>query len=351
LTPVASHWSYGALNKGPDMQAQTFAISFDDVQAARRRLSGQAIVTPLLSSPDLDARTGGRAFVKAEPLQRTGSFKFRGAYNRISQIAPADRKRGVVAYSSGNHAQGVAHSAAIFGMKATIIMPKDSPALKIENTRGYGADVILYDRFGESREVIGRRISDETGAILVPPYDDPHIMAGQGTIGIEIMEQMGALGLTPDVLLCCCGGGGLMSGIATSMAELSPGTLLYSVEPVGYEDTKRSLEAGERVANAAGAMSICDAIVTPMPGEMTFPINKARLAGGLAVSDAEAAEAVAYAARVLKITAEPGGAVALAAALSGKLDLKGKVAAIVVSGGNIDPSLHARIVAAGGLPS
>jgi threonine dehydratase len=327
-----------------------FAISFDDVKAARQRIRGQAVVTPLLSSPDLDARTGGRIFVKAEPLQRTGSFKFRGAYNRLAQIAPEDRGRGVVAYSSGNHAQGVAHAAELFGMKATIIMPKDAPALKIANTRGYGADVVLYDRFGESREALGRKLVDETGAILVPPYDDPHIMAGQGTIGMEIVEQLADLGFSPDALLCCCGGGGLMSGLATSVGELSPRTELYAVEPVGYDDTKRSLEKGERVENASGPMSICDAIVTPMPGELTFPINRARLKGGLAVTDAEAAEAVAYAARVLKITAEPGGAVALAAALSGKLDLRGKTVAVVVSGGNIDPALHARIVAAGGLP-
>jgi threonine dehydratase len=327
-----------------------FAISFDDVKAARQRIKGQAVVTPLLSSPDLDQRTGGRIFVKAEPLQRTGSFKFRGAYNSISQIAPADRPRGVVAFSSGNHAQGVAHAAQLFGMNATIVMPKDAPALKIENTKGYGADVVLYDRFGESREEIGRKLVAETGATLIPPYDHPHVMAGQGTIGIEIVEQMADLGLSPDVLLCCCGGGGLMSGIATSMAELSPRTALYAVEPAGYDDTKRSLEAGERVANASGPMSICDAIVTPTPGQLTFPINKAKLRGGLAVTDAEAAEAVAYAARVLKITAEPGGAVALAAALSGKLDLKGKTVAVIMSGGNIDPALHARIVAAGGLP-
>jgi threonine dehydratase len=176
-------------------------------------------------------------------------------------------------------------------------------------------------------------------------------MAGQGTIGAEIVEQLAERGLTADVLLCCCGGGGLMSGVATSLAELSPGTALYAVEPAGFDDTKRSLEAGERLANAAGPMSICDAIVTPMPGQLTFPINKARLKGGLAVTDAEAAAAVAYAARVLKITAEPGGAVALAAALTGKLDLKGKVVAVVVSGGNIDPALHARIVAADGLPA
>jgi threonine dehydratase len=328
-----------------------YAIAYADVAAAAERLKGAAVMTPLLSSPDLDARTGGRVVVKAEPLQRTGSFKFRGAYNRLSQIEPQDRARGVVAYSSGNHAQGVAYAAKLFGIKATIIMPKDSPKLKIENTKGYGADVILYDRFGESREAIGKKISDETGAILVPPYDDPNIMAGQGTIGIEMVRQAEELGLTLDLIFCCCGGGGLMSGIATSVSFLSPTTKLYAVEPMNYDDTRRSLESGDRVANASGPMSICDAIVTPTPGQLTFPINKAKLAGGLAVSDAEAAEAVAYAARVLKITVEPGGAVALAAALFGRLDLKGKTVGVVCSGGNIDPEFHAAILAANGLPA
>lgn len=197
--------------------AGPFAIGFADIEAAARRIAPEAVQTPLITSPDLDARTGARVLVKPEPLQRTGSFKFRGAYNRIAQIEAKDRSRGVVAYSSGNHAQGVACAAQLFGMKATIIMPKDSPKLKIDNTRGYGADVILYDRFGESREAIGKRVSDETGAILVPPYDDPSIMAGQGTIGIEMVRQAKERGLTLDVLLCCCGGGGLMSGIATAV--------------------------------------------------------------------------------------------------------------------------------------
>ncbi len=328
----------------------SFAIGIADIEAASRRLDGQAVVTPLMSSADLDKRTGGRILVKPETLQRTGSFKFRGAYNRISQIAPADRGRGVVAYSSGNHAQGVACAAQMFGMKATIIMPKDSPKLKIENTRGLWRRCDPLRPF--RRKPGGDRAEDLGGdrAILVPPYDDPNIMAGQGTIGIEMVRQARELGLTLDLLLCCCGGGGLMSGIATAVSALSPSTRLYAVEPANYDDTKRSLEEGRRVANASAPMSICDAIVTPMPGELTFPINKAKLAGGLSVSDAEAAEAVAYAARVLKLTAEPGGAVALAAALSGKLDLKGLTVGVVISGGNIDPALHAAIIAADGLP-
>ncbi len=335
----------------PSSAVSPFAIAFADVEAAALRIRGQAVITPLLSAPDLDERTGGRILVKAEPLQQTGSFKFRGAYNRISQLTPDECRRGVVAYSSGNHAQGVAYAARSFGVKATIIMPKDSPRLKIDNTRGYGAEVILYDRFGESREAIGQRISDETGAVLVPPYDDPHIMAGQGTIGIEMVRQAADLGLTFDSVLCCCGGGGLMSGLATAVSYLSPSTALYAVEPENYDDTKRSLESGERLSNAPQPMSICDAIVTPTPGKLTFPINMAKLAGGLAVSDQEAAEAVAYAARVLKITVEPGGAVALAAVLSGKLDCKDRIIGVVCSGGNIDPAFHAAILAADGLPA
>jgi len=330
--------------------AEHFAINPRDVEAAARRLAGHAVVTPLLSSADLDERSGARVLIKPEPLQRTGSFKFRGAYNRISQIADEDRSRGVVAYSSGNHAQGVAYAAKLFGIKATIIMPKDSPRLKIDNTRGYGAEVVLYDRFGENREAIGARISAESGAILVPPYDDPDIMAGQGTLGLEMVRQAEALGLTLDVLLCCCGGGGLMSGVATAVSALSPATRLYAVEPENYDDTRRSLAAGERLANSDAPMSICDAIVTPTPGRLTFPINQAKLAGGLAVSDREAAEAVAYAARVLKLTVEPGGAVALAAVLSSKIDLTALTVGVVISGGNIDPALHGAIVAAGGLP-
>jgi threonine dehydratase len=334
------------------MPAETLkpAISFADIADARRRLAGNAVVTPLLWSPTLDELTGGRVFVKAEPLQRTGSFKFRGAFNRLSRLSDAERKAGVVAYSSGNHAQAVAFAARRFGIAATIVMPKDAPSLKIENTKGYGARVVLYDRFGESREAIGSKIAAETNAVIVPPYDDPHVMAGQGTIGAEIVEQLAAMQLTADVLLSCCGGGGLMAGVSTAMRELSPGTALYAVEPERFDDTRRSLEAGTQVANDPGPMSICDAIVTPTPGRLTFPINKALLAGALAVSDSEAANAVAFAARELKVTAEPGGAVALAAALAGKLDLRGKTVAIVLSGGNIDPAFHAAIIAADGLP-
>lgn len=327
------------------------AISIRDVRAARKRIAGVINRTPLLSNDKLNSLLGAQVFVKAEPLQRTGSFKFRGAYNRISDIAPEDRKRGVVAYSSGNHAQGVALAAKLFGMKASIIMPKDTPKLKIENTKGYGATVILYDRYTENREAIGQEIAARTGAILVPPYDDRHVMAGQGTIGLEVAEELAARGLTADILVSCCGGGGLMAGISTAMHAMSPETKLYSAEPAGFDDTARSLKAKRHVANEAGPMSICDAIVTPTPGQLTFPINRSYLKGGLVVTDAEAAEAVAFAARELKLTVEPGGAVALAAILSKKVPVKGKIVVVIASGGNIDPAFHAAIMAAGGLPA
>ena len=332
-------------NIDPHTAQAPLAISYADIEAARARIKGQAVVTPLLSSPDLDKRTGGRVFVKAEPLQRTGSFKFRGALNRIAQFTAEEKKRGVAAFSSGNHAQAVAYAAQMAGIKAAIIMPEDAPQLKINNTRSYGAEVILYNRYTQSREELGDALARERGMVLVPPYDDPHVMAGQGTIGAEIVEQLAALGLTPDVFLCCCGGGGLMAGTSTALRALSPSTDIYSVEPVNFDDTRRSLEAGVQIANEPGHSTICDAIMGPTPGVLTFPINKAQLTGGLSVSDAEAAAAVEYAGRVLKVTAEPGGAVALAAVLAGKLAFKGKVVAVVLSGGNIEPALHARIMA------
>jgi threonine dehydratase len=332
--------------------SETFAIQPADVLAARERLQGRAVRTPLLSCPALDRRTGGRVLVKAEPLQVTGSFKFRGAYNRISQLTPGPGGGGVVAYSSGNHAQAVAYSARAFGLPAAIIMPKDAPRLKVDNTRGYGAEVVLYDRYSEDRTAIGDRLAAERGAVVVPPYDDPHVIAGQGTIGLEIVEQARESGAGPlDALVCCAGGGGLMAGIATAVHHLSPETRLYSAEPELFDDTRRSLEAGDWRENDPSARSICDAIVTPSPGRLTFPINRALLAGGLAVSDGEAAQAVAFAARELKLVVEPGGAVALAAILSGKLDVAGKTVAVVCSGGNIDPELLAAIIAADGLPA
>jgi threonine dehydratase len=317
--------------------------TFADIEDAAGRIKGVAVETPLVRNDALDAVVGGRVFVKAEVLQRTGSFKFRGAYNRISRLNAEERKAGVVAYSSGNHAQGVATAAKLVGAPAVIVMPADAPALKIENTRALGAEVVLYDRATQSREDIAARIQVERGgATLVPPFEDRFVIAGQGTAGREIAQQLQAFGAEADVLLCPTSGGGLTAGITLAMETLSPKTAIYGVEPAGFDDTARSLAAGHRVKNAAQSGSLCDALLTPEPGEMTFALNQPRLTGVLSVTDEEALAAVAFAFRHLKLVVEPGGAVALAALLSGKLKLEGRTAVVVASGGNIDPEVFVR---------
>ncbi|MBI1775503.1 MAG: threonine/serine dehydratase [Proteobacteria bacterium] len=310
--------------------------SYEDVRRAALRLAGHAVLTPLLEAPLLNQATGGRILVKAEPLQRTGSFKFRGAYNRISLIPAAERAAGVVTYSSGNHAQGVAAAARLLGLPAVIVMPKDAPAMKVANTRAYGAEVVFYDRYTEIREEIGERIAVERGATIVRPYDDPGVIAGQGTVGLELAQQAKVLGVKPDAVLVPCGGGGLVAGTALALAHDLPGVPVYSVEPAGFDDTKRSLATGARLANDPTARSICDALLAPTPGALTFQLNRLLLAGGIAVTDAEAKQAMAAAFGYLKLVVEPGGAVALAAALTGKLEAKGKTIAVVASGGNVD---------------
>ncbi len=339
------------LMPGPMAEAPVFA----DIEAAAARLAGWAVETPLLNSPALDRELGGRILLKAEILQRTGSFKFRGAFNRISLIPEAERGAGVVAYSSGNHAQGVAAAAALLGVPATIVMPEDAPAIKVANTRGYGAEVVLYDRATEDREAIGEAISSERGSTMVRPYDDPGVIAGQGTCGLEIAQQAAARGFEIDALMVCCGGGGLTAGSALAMAELSPETQVYTVEPAGFDDTRRSLAksaaaqsaAGDvRVKNDPAAQSFCDALLAPTPGELTFPINRRLLAGGFAVSDAEVRAAMNYAFRTLKLVIEPGGAVALAAVLAGRLETRGKTVALTLSGGNVDPKIYREVLAA-----
>jgi threonine dehydratase len=306
------------------------------IRAAAERLAGHAVLTPLLESPAVNARLGGRLLVKAEPLQRTGSFKFRGAYNTLSQLDAGQRRRGVVTWSSGNHAQGVAAAAQLLGIPALIVMPSDAPAIKIANTRGYGAEIVLYDREREQREVIGTRIAEERGAVIVAPYDEPQVIAGQGTCGLEIAAQAKAKDARLDAVLVCCGGGGLTAGCATALAAESPGTTIYAVEPEAFNDTGRSLAAGERLANAPGGRSFCDALLAPIPGELTFAINRRLVAGGLAVSDREVAQAMALAFNDFKLVVEPGGAVALAAVLSGKIAIKNRTIAVVASGGNVD---------------
>jgi threonine dehydratase len=316
--------------------------SFADIEDAARQIEGVAVRTPLVRNDALDAAVNGQVFVKAEVLQRTGSFKFRGAYNRISRLAAAERQAGVVAYSSGNHAQAVAKAAALVGAPAVIVMPADAPAMKIDNTRALGAEVVLYDRATESREAIAGAILAERGATLVPPFEDPFVIAGQGTAAREAVSQLD--GVSADVLLCPASGGGLMAGTALSMEALSPKTELYAVEPAGFDDTARSLAAGVRVSNASQFGSLCDALLTPEPGALTFSINQPRLKAALAVTDEEALAAVAFAFRHLKLVMEPGGAVGLAALLAGKLALDGRTALVIASGGNIDPAVFVRAI-------
>ncbi len=316
--------------------------TFADVQAAAGRLQGVARRTPLLESEALNALTGGRVLLKPESLQRTGSFKFRGAYNTISQIAA----EAVVAYSSGNHAQGVAAAARLLGKAATIVMPADAPAIKLESTRAQGAEIRLYDRLRESREEIGAGLAERTGAALVRPYDDPRIIAGQGTAGLELAEQARELGVTPDAALIPCGGGGLIAGCGLALAGLCPGIEIFAVEPAAFDDTARSLAAGERVATPPGARSICDALLAPLPGELTFEINRKQLAGGVAVDDQDVRRAMAFAFRHLKLVVEPGGAVGLAALLANGFDARGRTVAVVLSGGNVDPEQFAEALGA-----
>ncbi len=317
-----------------------------DIQSAAERLSGVAVRTPVLESPLLNERLGCRALVKAEMLQRTGSFKFRGAYNAISRLPEARRRAGVVAYSSGNHAQAVAAVAKLLGIPATIVMPTDAPAIKRRSTEAWGAKVVPYDRYREDREAIGAAIAEETGATLVKPYDDPDIIAGQGTVGLELAAQLAELDAKPDAVLVPCGGGGLIAGTATALADRLPGVPVYAVEPVGFDSTGRSLRAGARQRCDTAQASLCDSLLAPMPGEVTFAINRTTLAGGLTVADADAMAAVAIAFEYLKLVVEPGGAVGLAALLSAAYDAAGKTVAIVCSGGNVDPARFAEALAA-----
>ncbi|EJW09613.1 Threonine dehydratase, catabolic [Rhodovulum sp. PH10] len=315
-----------------------------DIDAAAGRIAGVAVRTPLVHSPVLDARTGGRVFLKAETLQRTGSFKFRGAFNMLAQIPEHQRENGVVAYSSGNHAQGVAAAAKLLGMPAVIVMPADAPASKRARTAALGAEVVLYDRVHESREAIAERIATARGATLVPPFDHPKIVAGQGTVGREIIEDLVALGASPDLVAVNASGGGLTAGVALAVKAKAAAANIFTAEPENFDDHARSFASGVRERNSAASGSICDALLAPSPGEITFAINKMLVAGGVAASDAEVAAAVAFAFHELKLVVEPGGAVALAALLAGTLDVRGRVAVIVLSGGNVDAELFAKLI-------
>ncbi len=310
------------------------------IEAAALRLKGHARLTPLLNAPLLDAVAGRRIFVKAECLQWTGSFKFRGGWSAVSALAPEVRARGVIAFSSGNHAQGVALAARMHGVACVILMPSDAPQVKIANTRAYGAEVVLYDRATQDRDAIGADLSAKRGLTLIRPYDDAQVIAGQGTIGLEIAEQAAAARVTQADVITCCGGGGMTAGIALALAARAPGLRVRTAEPAGFDDMARSLATGQVQRNASSSGSICDAIVTPQPGVLTFPIAQRLCGPGLVVSDDQALHAMALAFAHLRIVVEPGGAVALAAALWGD-DLPDTVIC-TASGGNVDATLFAQ---------
>jgi len=321
-------------------------VSLADIEAAAGRLKGHAVETPLIESPALNEHAGLRVLIKPESLQRIGAFKFRGAFNRLVQLSDDERRRGVVAFSSGNHAQGVALAAKLLGLPAVIVMPSDAPEMKVAATRGYGAEVRLYDRLTESREAISAEIAAERGAVVVPSFDDPHIIAGQGTIGLELVRQAQALGAKLDVVATGISGGGLLSGVATAVKALSPSTAVVGVEPAGFDDALKSLQAGRIVVQKPTGRSLCDALESPSVGEITFPILQRTVADVAVVTEAEVTEAMRYAFKVLKLVVEPGGAVGLAALLAGKLNtFGGTTVALVLSGGNVDPDLYARVLA------
>ena len=321
------------------------AVGAADIDAAARVVAPYAVRTPLLSFPVLNERVGTRVFLKPEMLQRTGSFKFRGAFNKLASIPQAARSGGVVAFSSGNHAQGVAHAAQLCGMPAVIVMPSDAPKPKRERTAALGAEIVLYDRDREDRAAIARDIAQQRNAVLVPPFDDPLVIAGQGTAGLEIVEDMAAIGLKPEIVVVGASGGGLIAGIALAIKARVPEAKFYSAEPEGFDDTLRSFKSGKREVNPRMSGTICDALMTDRPGVLTFEINRKLVGQGVTASDAEVGRAVAFAFRELKLVVEPGGAIGLAALLAGKLDIKGKIVVTVLSGGNVDAEMFNRLVA------
>ena len=320
-------------------------LNFTDIAEAAEWLKGYALPTPILESDRLNENLHGRLLIKPENLQRTGSFKFRGAFNKISKLSKNERAAGVVAFSSGNHAQGVAAAAKILSIKATIVMPSDAPSIKIENTKSYGAEVVLYQRSDGNRVEVTQEIVAKTGAVLIPPYDDPDIMAGQGTIGLEFAKQADGLGVSLEILAGPCSGGGMIGGCALALHSLSPTTKIYSVEPEFYDDTALSLAAGKRIKISPTQNSICDALLLETPGHITFEVNQQLLTKGLSVSDAETERAMKTAFREFKIVLEPGGAVALAAVLEGLLNIEGKTAGVVCTGGNVDPETFRKALA------
>lgn len=317
-------------------------MNIEMIRAAALRLDGFARRTPLLSSPFIDALAGRRVWIKPECLQHTGSFKFRGAWSAVSALDSERRAKGVIAFSSGNHAQGVAMAAARHNVSSVIVMPADAPALKIENTRALGAEVVLYDRASEDRDAIGAEIAQARDLTMIKPFDEPKVIAGQGTAGLEIAEQTAKVGVTKADVLVCCGGGGLTSGIALALEADAPGLRVRPVEPEGFDDVARSLRSGRIECNAATSGNICDAIITPRPGDLTFPIMQRLCGSGLVVTEDQALQAMAQAFLRLKLVVEPGGAVALAAAICRQDHIEGDDVVVVISGGNVDANLFSQ---------
>jgi threonine dehydratase len=321
---------------------------FPEIEAAALRIAPVCTITPLLESPALNARLGARVLVKAEGLQRTGSFKLRGAFNRLSQLDADERARGVVAYSSGNHAQAVAAAAQLVGTHAVIVMPSDAPRAKFEGTRSFGAEIVEYDRYTEDRLAITAKLMQQRGLVLAPPFDDRRIIAGAGTLGRELALQLRERAVVADALLVGCSGGGLIAGCATAFAQLSPATAITAVEPAGFDDTGRSLVVGERRSNDPAARTICDALTVSTPGEVTFEVNRRLLSGGVQVSDAEVIAAMRVAWDEFGLTVEPGGVVALAAVLNQRVAVSGRSIAVVLTGSNIDAASHAQMIGLAG---
>ena len=317
-----------------------------DVLAAAERLRGRVVHTPMLRHPLLDQLTGATVLLKPEPLQRTGAFKFRGATNAVLQLDAAQRAAGVVTHSSGNHGQAIAAACAAEGISALICMPSNAPAIKVESTRRWGAEIRFFDRATTDREALVAGIANETGRTLIPPFDHPDVIAGQGTLALELVADAREAGLTLDALAVCTGGGGLIGGCALAIEGASPGTEVWAVEPEGWDDTVRSLAAGRRIANDGKGAGLCDALLSLAPGALTFAINQPRLKGGVVVTEAEVFRAMRFAFEALKLVVEPGGSVALAAVLAGRIPAKGRTIGLVLSGGNADPALFARALAA-----
>lgn len=314
------------------------------VRAAAERIAGAAVATPLLENEWLNQRAGGRVLMKAETLQHGGSFKFRGAMNRLAKLTPQELKRGVLAWSSGNHAQGVARAARLFGARSVIVMPKDAPALKVAQVRAYGGEIVFFDRYTEDREEIGRKIAADEGLALAPSYDHVDIIEGQGTLALEAVAQAAAIGASFDAFIVCCGGGGMTAGCATILEEVSPKTEVLIAEPEGFDETWASIKAGRKLKADISRKTLCDALATPSPGDITFPILQKRVRGGFTISDDEVSETVAWAFKYLKLVLEPGGAAALAAVFHRKARTAGRTIGLTLSGGNIDPSLYATIL-------